>query len=182
MVLAFAFDRRSWSGYASVQTDRGSEPTQPVSLHHQSLDFVSHHFCSFLTCSILLYVRCFTDTIICGEVVLHSLCYFMWGVCLTHPVLFMWKLCLTHPILFCVGSLCYTSCAISCGKFLFYMRNFYKYHTPHTVWYTKFLLYILYCFKWVVCLPHHVLRYIGSFSYPPMVFYIGFTFSLYSLL
>ena len=51
--LAFAFDRHSWSGYASVQTDRGSEPTQPASLHHQSLEFVSHHFSSFLSFSVL---------------------------------------------------------------------------------------------------------------------------------
>ena len=116
-----------------VSTDRGSEPTQPSSLHHQSLDFVSHHLCSFLTCSMLLYVRCFTYTpctIICGEVVLHTLCYvfyefvwqlhalcyFMCGVCLIHPVLFMWNffwhtpfcfvwgVCLRHPVLFYVGS------------------------------------------------------------------------------
>ena len=42
----------------------------------------------------------------CGEFLSHTLCCFMWGISVTHPVLL-------H-----VGNFCHTPCAASCGEFL----------------------------------------------------------------
>ena len=127
-----------------------------------------------LTCPVRLYVwsLSYTPCAICWWYFLwqlHTLCYIMWGVCLTISPLFyvgsvsyppraitlrrefvlhtlgyfMWKYCLTHPILFCCFS--YTPSSIYVGSFL---------HAPC-------------CFMWGASLTCLMLFYVGIFSYRP---------------
>ena len=85
------------------------------------------------TCLVLVYLGSFSGTLtvsLSGEFLLHVLCCFKWGVCLTQPLLFyvgsfsytpccfMWGVSLPRPVLFYVGSFSYTSLAVLGGKFL----------------------------------------------------------------
>ena len=80
--------------------DRGSEPTWPMFLHHQSMIFVWH-------CGSFSYTPC---SVLCGKFLLHSL------------FCFMWEVSLTLLILFYVGSFSYTPRAVLCGEFLLHSR------------------------------------------------------------
>ena len=108
--------------------------THPVQLYVGSL---------CITCSVVLYVRCFTDmpcTVICVDFVLHTLWYLFVRVYLT----------VTHPVLFYVGSLSYTPCAILCGEYLLFVFYFFLY-MAHAVLCGKFLLHTPCCFIVCVC-------------------------------
>ena len=114
---------------------------------------------------------------LCGELLLHSPCSFMWGVSLTRPVLFylrsfsctlrallcgefllhaprsvMWGVSLTLSVLFYVGSFSYTPRALLCGEFLLY--------SPCS-------------FMWGVSLTCPVLFYVENFSYTPRALLCG---------
>ena len=112
------------------------------------------------TCLVLVYLGSFSGTLtvsLSGEFLLHVLCCFKWGVCLTQPLLFsvgsfsytpccfMWGVSLPCPVLFYVGSLSSTPRAVLCGKFLLTTC----------------------CFMCGVSLTRPVLFYVGSFSYTP---------------
>ena len=76
-----------------------------------------------LTSHVRLYVRslCYTPSDICLREFLlqiHTLCYFIWGVCLKTVFCFIWGVCLTHPVLYDVGNLSYRPWAILCGTFV----------------------------------------------------------------
>ena len=151
-----------------------------------------------LTCPVRLYVwsLSYTPCAIClwyFFLQLHTLCYIMWGVCLTICTLFyvgsvsyppcailcrefvlhtlgyfMWKYCLTHPILFCCLS--YTPSAILYGEFLtcpmlFYVGSFS--YMPHAVLCGDFLLQTAWCFIWGVSLTCPMLFPVGTFYYRP---------------
>ena len=114
----------------------------------------------------------------CGDFVLHSLYCFMWGVCLTQPVLsYAWNVSYTSCAVY-VGSVFYTPCANIC---------------------VQFVLHTLFCFMWGVCLRDlllfmrgvsilcgeiltcpMLLFYVGSFSYMPHAVLCG-EFLLYAL-
>ena len=111
---------------------------------------------------------CIPCAVLCGECVLHTLCYLMRRICLTHPVLFY------------VGSLSYTPSAISCWEILtcpmllFYVGSFS--YMPHAVLCVEFLLHTPCCFMWRVSLTHSVLSvlfYVRSFSYTPLAVLCG---------
>ena len=82
------------------------------------------------TCLVLVYLGSFSGTLtvsLSGEFLLHVLCCFKWGVCLTQPLLFsvgsfsytpccfMWGVSLPRPVLFYVGSFSYTLCYRGAG-------------------------------------------------------------------
>ena len=96
--------------------------------------------------------------VLCGEFLLHALCYFMWGVSLTHFVLCY------------VGSFSYTPHAMLCGEFLL--------QTPCCFKWGVFLTWPLLCY--VGSFSYNdptvfMLFYVGGFSYTlhasPLTFY-----------
>ena len=102
----------------------------------------------------------FIPHVLYGEFLLHALCYFMWGVSLTHPVLCY------------LGSFSYTPHAVLCGEFLL--------HTPCCFKWGVFLTCPMLCYVGSFSyMPHTVfmLFYVGSFSYTPhaspLVFHHG---------
>ena len=128
--------------------DRGSEPTWPMFLHHQSMIFVWH-------CGSFSYTPC---AVLCGKFLLHSSYCFMWGVSLTLLVLFY------------VGSFSYTPSAVFCGS-LFYMPHvildMWGISLKEFILCLEFLLHAWCYFMWGVSLTRLMLFYVGSFSYMP---------------
>ena len=107
-------------------------------------------------------------TVLCGELLLHVPCCFMWGVCLTRPLLFyvgtfsympprcfVWGVSLTRPCCFMWG--------VSLTRLmLFYVTSFS--YTPLAVLCREFLLHAPCCFMWGVSLTPPLLFHVGSFS------------------
>ena len=157
--LAFAFDRHSWSGYASVQTDRGSEPTQPVSLHHQSLDFLSHRLCSFY---FFLSFTFSSDGLIIMTVAASISGYIVYSISNLEWIDgWMDGWIPTHSIE-----------AFSCTDHATLHAQVFSY-TPLAVLCAEFLLHHLCCFMWGVSLTHPLLFYVGSFPYMPLAVLCG---------
>ena len=136
------------------------------------------------TCLVLVYLGSFSGTLtisLSGEFLLHVLCCFKWGVCLTQPLLFsvgsfsytpccfMWGVSLPRPVLFYVGSFSYTPLAVLCGEvslvrpLLFYVWSF-----SYTLCYRGGgggPLHAPCFFMWGDSRTRSMLFYVGNFSY-----------------
>ena len=83
----FTMDRHSSSGFALVQTAQSQHDLCPYTISRWiwfHLIFLISFLVDFAVgvLSYMHHVAC------CGEFLLHTQCYFMWGVSLTHPMLF----------------------------------------------------------------------------------------------
>ena len=105
--------------------------------------WIPTHTIGRLSCPVLFYVGSFSSTphaASCGDILLHTLCWFMWGLSI-----------LCRDIITC------PSCCFTWGVFLKFLMLFVL--CGEFLWYTRC------CFTWRVSLTHPLLFDVGRFSY-----------------